>query len=233
MRRPASGLTASQEILLAANELATNGKEEFSEWDLTVAAWRRNQNRFGARGYEDRYPDHKRVMMEIMSKTKKDNPVRQGWIEKTRTNYYRLTSLGQAEADRMRRMVQQQPATVRSAQPIYDAVEAFVFHPVFQRFLVDPSEPKTWLGAEAFLGLARYDQTALDDRIRSIRNAASQALRWMDETDQDQLRSGATGGKKAIHRADLAKLPEFLDALDERFKVQMDAIRGRSRTAAG
>ncbi len=39
--------TAANEILLAANDLASAGKNEFSEWDLTVAAWKRDSNRFG------------------------------------------------------------------------------------------------------------------------------------------------------------------------------------------
>ena len=88
-------LTAAQEILLAAAELAREGKSAFSEWDLTVATWGRNKNRFGCRGYEDDYPDHKRVMMEIMGKSKKDNPIRRGWIERSRPNFYSLTALGQ------------------------------------------------------------------------------------------------------------------------------------------
>ena len=71
---------AAEEILLGADDLDRAGMREFSEWDLTVATWKRNPNRFGCRGYEDRYPDHKRVMMEIMGTTKKDNPLRRGWL---------------------------------------------------------------------------------------------------------------------------------------------------------
>src|SRR5580704_12263538 len=93
-------LTAAQEILFGAYDLDRGGAKEFSEWDLTVATWKRNPNRFGSRGYEDRYPDHKRVMMEIMGTTKKDNPLRRGWFERTRSNHYRMTDIGRSEADR-------------------------------------------------------------------------------------------------------------------------------------
>src|SRR2546430_3312730 len=98
----ASAYTAAQEILLAAAGLSSSSVGEFSEWDLTVATWKRNKNKFGCRGYEDVYPDHKRVMIEIMAKNKRDNPLRQGWLEKTRANHYRITPLGKTETARLR-----------------------------------------------------------------------------------------------------------------------------------
>ena len=55
----------------------------------------------GCRGYEELYPDHKRVMMEIMGTTKKENPIRKGWLQKVRPNTYRLTDLGKTEVDRL------------------------------------------------------------------------------------------------------------------------------------
>jgi hypothetical protein len=82
MNQTIAKLTAAQEILLAANDLSGNGKNEFTEWELTIAAWKRNRNRFGLRGFEERYPDHKRVMMEIMGQSKKDNPIRRRFLEK-------------------------------------------------------------------------------------------------------------------------------------------------------
>jgi hypothetical protein len=85
-RRASDRLTAAQEILLGASDLDQAGRKEFTEWDLTVATWKRNPNRFGCRGYEEKFPAHKRVMMEIMG-NKKDNPVRLGRMTKTRPNY--------------------------------------------------------------------------------------------------------------------------------------------------
>jgi hypothetical protein len=112
------GPTAAQIVLLAAYDLTIAGKEVFSEWDLTVATWKRDRNKFGCRGYEDIYPDHKRVMMEIMSQAKSENPVRQGWLEKVRSNYYRLTSLGYSKAEKMSGTLSDNLGSVRSAQPL-------------------------------------------------------------------------------------------------------------------
>jgi hypothetical protein len=94
-------LTAAQIILLAGDDLTNAGVSEFSEWELTVASWRRDQGRFGLRGYQEHYPDHKRVMMEIMGQ-KPHNPIHLKLMEKLRPNYYRLTSLGREEANRLR-----------------------------------------------------------------------------------------------------------------------------------
>ena len=101
MVKVAPRYTAVQMILLAADDVMAQGVSEFSEWDLTVAAWNRDRNRFGLRGYAQTHPDHKRVMMEIMGK-KPQNPVTLGLMEKVRPNTYRLTALGQAEAARLR-----------------------------------------------------------------------------------------------------------------------------------
>ena len=94
-------LTASETVLLAAADLTTAGNQEFSEWDLTVAAWTLNPLRFGLRGYAQAHPDHKRVMMEIMGQ-KASSPVQQKYLETVRPNYYRLTPLGKAVAARIR-----------------------------------------------------------------------------------------------------------------------------------
>lgn len=218
-------LTAAQEILVAGADLAIKGKTEFSEWDLTVATWNRNKNRFGCRGYEDRYPDHKRVMMEIMSQAKHDNPVRRGLLEKVRSNYYRITPLGIAEAQRLQQQTDSSQTTVRSPQLIYEGIAPYIFHPAFQKFVDDPSEPRTWLEAEAFLGLTRGDSTNLEDCLSKIKTAVHAASSWIEENNQDFLRSGVSGGKKTIRRSYIEKLPNFVNALEARFKIQMEAIR--------
>ena len=68
MTNAALPLTATRVILLAADDLDRKGQLEFTEWELTVAAWARDGNRFGLRGFELLHPDHKRVMMEVMGK---------------------------------------------------------------------------------------------------------------------------------------------------------------------
>lgn len=221
-------LTAAQEILLAALALNREGRREFSEWDLTVSVWNRDRNRFGCRGYEDRYPDHKRVMMEVMGKTKKDNPVVRGWFEKVRANYYRMTSLGVAEAERLTHLSLGDAATPRSVEPLYDSVRRYVEHAVFQAHLRSPEEPRTWLGAASFLGLARHTPDALEKQMRMVREAADRSLEWLNQSGQQVLTRGPVGGGAQISRADLEKLRAFVGTLEKRFEVQFKSIRAKT-----
>lgn len=226
--RSGERLTAAQEILLGAHDLDKAGIREFTEWDLTVATWKRNPNRFGCRGYEEKYPDHKRVMMEIMG-NKKDNPVRLGRVVKTHPNHYRLTDLGRSEADRLIETKNTTLRSNRSPQHIYNAVAPFYQNTVFRKFCKNPEEPRMWLGAASFLGLKRNDAQHLDDQLKAARSSIENALEWLNETGTDAFRSGTSGGQEAISRDSLCRLKEFIDELEKRFAKQIEAIRRTKR----
>ncbi len=215
--------TAAQEIVLASADLTDQGMTPFSEWDLTVAAWKRNKNRFGSRGYEDDYPDHKRVMMEIMGQTKRDNPIRRQFLQKVKANYYQLTPLGEAEADRLRRAGDSMNVS-RSPGPIFTSVEPYVADRAFRAWLDDPEEPRTWLGASAFFGLKRNEPNHLNDRIRAAVTAVDGALDWCRKNGRDVLNRGTHGGG-AVTRGELEKLRAFINLLQTKFAAQMNAIR--------
>lgn len=219
--------TAAQEILLAAADLANDGKREFTEWELTVAAWRRDNNRFGLRGFEAEHPDHKRVMMEIMGQTKKDNPVRRRFIEKSKPNYYRLTDLGTAEVAAIQSGPKVVPASSRSPGPIYVAIEPFVDSPPFRAWLKDSAEPRNWLGAAAFLGLSRNTANELNDRLRAIETAVCRAVEWCEQAERPSITRGVHGGSRPIPLAEIENVKVFLDVIRSRFARQIDAIRQR------
>lgn len=222
-------LTAAKEILLGAADIDHSGAKEFSEWDLTVATWKRDPNRFGCRGYEDRYPDHKRVMMEIMGTTKKDNPIRRGWLERTRSNYYRITDIGRAEANKLSETKVSGEKSHRSQAPIYDAVAPLYRHPVFRKHCSDPHEPRMWLGAASFFGLTSNDPQHVEDRRKATRTAIDNALSWLKETKSDNFRRGVSGGEEAISKGSLLKLKKFLDLIENRFESQIEAIKKTRR----
>lgn len=217
--------TAAQEILLAAADLAVRGKMEFTEWELTVAAWQRDQNRFGLRGFEKEYPDHKRVMMEIMGQSKKDNPVRRRFIEKTKPNYYRLTNLGAAEAEFILRDSIAEVASAPSPGRIYVALEPWAESPPFRAWLKDKDEPRSWLGAAAFLGLSKNTANELNDRMREIESAARMAKEWCFQAGRSDITRGVHGGSRPIPLAEIEQLLTFLNVLRTRFARQIEAIR--------
>lgn len=222
-------VTAAQAILLGASDLAGAGIGEFSEWDLTVATWKRNPNRFGCRGYEALYPDHKRVMMEIMGTTKKENPIRRGWLEKTRPNTYRLTNIGITEADRLKRDVSSDRKSVRSPQAIYDAVAPLYRNSAFRKHSRDTDEPRMWLGAASFFQLTSGEPQHLEDRLRSTEATIENALDWMEENRAEQIQRGVSGGSESISKDSVLKLREFYQTLLQRFSGQIEAVRKAKR----
>jgi len=223
-KNPSSALTAAQEILFGAYNLNQAGQGEFSEWDLTVSTWKRNPNRFGCRGYEALYPDHKRVMMEIMGTTKKDNPLRKGWVEKVRPNTYRLTTLGISEVERLSHSRDTDRKSARSPQAIYDAVSPLYRSSVFRKHSRDPEEPRMWLGAASFFQLTRRDPQHVEDRLRATEAAITNALDWLEENETDHIRRGVSGGSEAISRNSLQKLRDFYDTIINRFSGQIEAL---------
>jgi hypothetical protein len=218
-------LTAAQAILVAAADLAAAGNHEFTEWDLTVAAWSRDRLRFGLRGYAQSYPDHKRVMMEIMGH-KPANPVVQKFLEKVRPNTYRLTPLGKATAARLRAEGNRRTPGERGAKPVtvrdlYDAVSQYLTRPEFRRWQDNPEEPRDWTGAAAFLGLTQKGGDPAE-RLDEVKTAVKAALDWCNVQEAVYLTRGAGQGGTPIHVRDLAELLDFLQALVYRFPAALE-----------
>jgi len=218
-------LTAGQVILLAADDLMATGMAEFSEWDLTVAAWARDRFRFGLRGYAQTYPDHKRVMMEIMGQ-KPHSPILLKLMEKLRPNTYRLTALGRTTAARFRGegpKLTSKPVTVKE---LYDTATAFLNRPEFRRWQDNPEEPRDWTGAASFLGLGGkpISSTPTDpsDRLDEIHNAIRAALDWCNVQEAVFLTRGSGQGGAPIHVRDLAELLDFIQALKYRFPEHLE-----------
>jgi len=216
-----SSLTSAEEVLLAAAKISNYSQNEFTEWELTVATWKLNKNKWGLRGFENIYPDHKRVMNEIMAKgTQKTTG--KGWIERTRPNYYRLTSSGAAKAMAISSTpIEQKQISFHQ----FNALEPYIYHNVFQKYLSNPDEPKTWLGAAAFLGVTGGNPEILDRTMGSIQSSINESLDWMHKNNENALRR--SDGSKLITIDDINKLQDFLNMLESRFKPQFDAIRAK------
>ena len=236
-------LTASETVLLAAADLTAAGNQEFSEWDLTVAAWTLDRLRFGLRGYAQSHPDHKRVMMEIMGK-KASSPVQQKYLEKTRPNFYRLTPLGKAIAAGLRSATPHTPAAPAAGKPaakvpttvvrspvmeLYEKAAHYVSKPEFRRWQDNPEEPRDWAGAAKFLGLNGNDARVNPiERLEEVRTAIQAALDWCNAQDTVYLTRGASAGSP-IHVSDLANVLDFLTALTYRFPEALDKRGSKKR----
>jgi hypothetical protein len=221
-------LTARQEVLLAAAEISDfKAGVEFTEWDLTVKAWKLNPGRWGLPGYESTYPDHKRVMNELMA-AGTERIVGRGWLERSSTNHYRLTASGLAQALSIRST---RRSSTKRDYALYDAVEPLAFHRVFATYLSDQSEPKIWLGAAAFLGLSKSDPEFFERKLSSVKTIITDTIEFMRTENIEQLRRGDSGRALTLDR--VLRLSEFVTLLEERFAPQIAAIRGRARSRVG
>ena len=221
-------LTAVQVILMAADDLATSGADEFSEFDLTVASWNRDRQRFGLRGYANLHPDHKRAMMEIMG-NKASNPILLRFMEKTRPNFYRLTPLGRVEAARLRGVASGKPEAANSMRDLYDSVAVFANHATFARWKDEPSEPEKWKEAAAFLGLRSDRPGDSTERMQNAWTLTRSAIDWCLAQKMDALPQGTHRTSPSIHMRDLSDLLSFLQALKYRFPEHLEAESGLKR----
>jgi hypothetical protein len=164
-----------------------------------------------------------------MGTTKKDNPLRRGWFERTRPNHYRITDIGRSEVGHLSETKSTTEKSNRSPQAVFDAVVRLYQQAIFRKYVKDPEEPRMWVGAASFLGLTSNDAQHVEDRRRATHTAIDNALTWLDETKTESIRRGVSGGSEAIGRTDLLKLKEFLDVIENRFVNQLEAIRKTKR----
>lgn len=226
VQQPQRKLTAAQVILLAGDDLTAAGTREFSEWELTVAAWRRDPGRFGLRGFEQKYPDHKRVMTEIMG-SKPSSPIQLRHMEKVRPNFYRVTALGRSEAARLR--AGGPTKTIREKDP-HTSLAPYINHPAFARWRNDPEQPRHWEDVAQFLTSA--PGAPADDvpaQLDYVRRAIRTGLDFCQTKEVVKLEPRGRDGGSSIHVSDIAELSDFLLALQYRFPEEMEGRQVRAR----
>lgn len=209
-------MTAADTILQAALTLTDSGKDEFSEWELSVAAWEIDPIRFGMGGFEDQHPDHKRVFAELTGE-KVSNPVRLGQLVRTRPNCFRLTSAGRHAAFSIGRTA--------SLQDWYRTTYSAMCRPQFKRWKANHAEPKRWAEAVQFFDLGiDAPKSHLKRRLKEIREAVRTVGRQCVEADST---SYSPGRRKSGHLypritvGDVAELLDFLTAMEFRFPDQL------------
>src|SRR5947209_7282542 len=229
MSQNALRLTAAQVIILAAEDIMSTGVSEFTEWDLTVAAWNRDRTRFGLRGYDQKHPDHKRVMMEIMGQ-KPQNPLALGFMEKVRQNTYRLTPLGRAVANRLRSSSGGvSPANDEQAE-LYRFAFDLTHHAALVAWRSDPDQPRYWADAAAFLAKGGDVRRDAAKCLTILRRRTRTAIDWCMVNNMDYLVPATRGAGDPIHGRALTEIMDFLQVLEYRFPEHLGA---REKARAG
>ena len=228
MSQNALRLTAAQVIILAAEDIMAAGATEFTEWDLTVAAWTRDRTRFGLRGYDQKYPDHKRVMMEIMGQ-KPQNPLALQFMEKIRPNIYRLTPLGRAVANRLRNSG---PAQASDEQAdMYRLASDLTSHAALVAWRSDPDQPRWWADASAFLARGGDVRKDAHKALSALRRQVRSAMDWCMVHDVEYLVPVSRAAGEPIHVRALTEIMDFLQGLEYRFPEHLTTTRGAAKAS--
>lgn len=202
---PTRGRSAAETVLIAAWDLGVVKKlAEFSEWDLTVAAWTRDRETFGMRGYSQTYPDHKRVSMEIMG-GKASSILNRGYLTRLRPNTYSLTSQG--------RVIAAATLNDKAADQSPEVLAFALRSPAFAAWQRDPSQPHDWAEVEPLFG---------SEGRSSVLAALTAASLWC--RDNESLIYQPHWQDKPIDMATLAALLDFVTAMGYRFARKLGRV---------
>lgn len=219
-----NALTTKDEVILAALKLREAGKEEFTEWELTVECWKLNPQHWGLPGFRELYPDHKRVMNELMDKGK-NRAMTKGLIERVKTNVYRLTDAGVVYARALRGKID---ATEKADYGLYDSLKSYLGHSAFRQFARDHSRPKIWLYVAGFYGLtASMNAQQSRSRVSQFETLLAAGKSMIDEKGPTSIRRASSG--PFISREDLELLSQFHEEMKSRFSSQFATLMGRAK----
>src|SRR6185312_677689 len=145
-----TSIDLKRQLLLAAVDCSGGDTEKtFTFEELLVAAWKRDNQSWGLRGFESAYPDSERIHRELDSRGKASKGlVELGWVDKVRARVYRLTLKGLTETSRAKpeNPVIREKIRRESEEEIRRVLE----HTTFQQWLADATKPKRFRDAGAF-----------------------------------------------------------------------------------
>jgi len=214
----AETLTPKEEVLLAALHLTQSGKQQFTEWDLTVECWKINKQRWGLPGYRDEYPDHKRVMNVIMSR--EGSVLTQGLVARSSTNTYTLTTLGLLKAESL---TASSNGKERANYGLYDALRKYLTQNAYIQFLGDREKPTSWLYVASFYGLSStMSPQKAKAHIAEFEKIVEEAERTIDSIGEESIRRREKG--QFVSKKELENLKEFHRIVQIRFESQFRAL---------
>gem|GEM_PF-2810564 len=214
-----SKLSGKEEVILAALNLTEKGDKQFTEWQLTVETWKLNKQRWGLPGYRDKYPDHKRVMTQIMTRSK-NSIMTQGLMERVKTNTYKLTDAGKIFS---KKITGDKDERKRADYQIYDYLNKRLDNIAFKKYLKDENQPARWLLVASFYGLSpdmkKQEAKAKMNEFEKIIEMAKDSI---SELGDESIRRTAKGSYISIEELD--NLVEFHETMLERFSKQFNTL---------
>jgi hypothetical protein len=218
-----TSIDLKRQLLLAAVDCSGGDTTKtFTFEELLVAAWKRDNQSWGLRGFEAQYPDSERIHRELDSRGNESKGlVELGWVEKVRARVYQLTLKGLAEVGRNKpeNTVIREKIRRESEEQIRRVVE----HPVFRQWLEDSSKPRKFREAGSFWGIAPGTPPAvIRRRVHNVDEVLTTALNLLKEAGTDALASGR--GTLLFEENDLQRVLQFQRVLKERFSRDLRVL---------
>lgn len=215
-------LSPRDEILQAAVVLLEEGKEQFTEWDLTFRAWKINPERWGLPGYKNDYPDHKRVMTELMRRGER-SLIGSGLMRRVRRNVYSLTEAGLATAGHLAGSPDMRK---RAEYSLFDALKGYMDKKAYRQYLSDRQKPSIWLHVASFYRLSpSMEPDGAVSRLSQFERLLEQARETIRDSGEDSIRRKMTGGL-SVTLKDIESLERFHEAMRSRFERQFTTLIG-------
>ncbi|MHC1679927.1 MAG: hypothetical protein AB9860_01580 [Methanomassiliicoccales archaeon] len=213
------GLSPRDEVLLASLKLTEDGKSKFTEWDLTVECWKLNKKRWGLPGYWDDYPNHKRVMNELMAQTDR-SVLTQGLLVRTSTNMYALTTVGRIRAESLTITTESEE---RAEYRLYDALKKYLNQTAYIQFKQDRNKPTIWLYVASFYDLSSStNRQNAHARLSEFEKTLAEAEKVIGAKGENSLRRRDRG--HSITEIELSELRQFHETMRNRFPSQFKAL---------
>lgn len=217
-------LSKTEKLLRAAGALAMEGRSEFTAEDLIVWAHRLFPDDFSLKGYRE-HPDSNLILTQVMGI--KAPLIVRGWLEKTGTKKYRLTSKGLHDLSLVVEASTEASDSVGGAVSIErkqdEAIGRLLTSTAFELFRQDRANEITFHQFCRFIGLSARDRwQRIAGRMASVKHLIEEARRLRE-----------SGHSLRVHLEhnytftsdDLRLLPALHDYLVDKFRSEMDQWR--------
>jgi hypothetical protein len=220
---PVAECTVPEKILLAALELEDEGQSPFSAEALIVKVWQKYPKTFGLKGFADQHPDSNKVLSSIMGVK---GLAGRGWLSKVGQKLYTLTREGR---QLVRRLLHDDPTPLpveevakisRDQEKLLNALWA---SSAYEKYQEGRKGELTFADACGFWGISESVRgAAVNARLEQLRAEMSSMVRLLTTSDAT-LSNG-----RAIVLADLNRLSDIDQNLEERFSRHLNLLRSRA-----
>jgi hypothetical protein len=215
--------TVPEKILVAADQLETQGNTPFTAEALIVAVWEKFPKTFGLKGFAELHPDSNKVLSSLMGEK---GLARRGWLVKTGMKMYALTREGRRVIRRVTLQEGDEPESPK-LQRLSRDLERFVISlldsSAYQKFEENRKAELTFADACRFWGITenmKGDQ--LDEKISLAQRHLVELDRFFAETDAE-LSSG-----RVLTAGDIRVLTNIHRHMEDRFERHLNLLRSRA-----